>query len=394
MLYILTFFLLIYFVYVHDIKKIEKNKKRDYVLLFVILFLVAGLRYRMAPDSVTFEYEFNNIYTNIGDFSLKDVSNGRYPIGWYLLNSLFYSIGSYVLFQLFCSLVSNILVFSVVRQLTEYSFTVILFYFFFSYFYLNMDVIREFLAVSLELYSFSLLIRGKKNKSIIIGLLGPLIHSFSVFFFLIIILMVFKPSNKKMFVFLVMLIGVSVSYQSVVPIILEIFPGLSTSFFFYLMADVGKITIFGYLTKVIIPIFLIYIIYYCNKRNIAILKSANIGGTNACLTILVAFYSFLVVLRWNVPYIERLFNYFLILNYIIFAKGFYLLVKKHKSNVKIACLFFVMLVSAIPSFKELATVTDAGVPNVYRYYPYNTIFEKANCQEREQIIENEQRVYY
>lgn len=87
--YLFIFLLLLYYVYKHDIKNNKRNVIKHQRIIIVLLILLAGFRYRMAPDSVTFEYEFYNIYPSIHKLNISSIADLRYPFGWVFINSVF-----------------------------------------------------------------------------------------------------------------------------------------------------------------------------------------------------------------------------------------------------------------------------------------------------------------
>lgn len=393
--YLIILLLILYYVFIHDIRCREKNTRKHKVIVFFALSLIAGLRSRMAPDTITFEYEFNNIYPTLYSIKYSDLFDSRYPPIWFLLNSLFYTISNYYVFQLFCAFLTNYIVFRVIDNLSDKFFTVILFYYIYNFCYFNMDVMREFCAVSMELLAFVYVIEGKNKKSLMFAVIAPLIHSFSFFFSFLLLLMQIKPKRTTlMFVGVIGIIFV-LSFSRILPLLLVYIPGISASFLFYAFMDIEQMSFAGWLTRVISPIIIFYIIKQANNRGEIILhNSANCSTNNNDLVLLCISYFFIVLLRWSVPYVERLFNYFAIINYIVFAYGFYKFVGRSRSHsYKFWALLLISIVFYIPTGKEMLSKNDAGVENLFRYYPYSSIIYERPCMERELIIHDEQRVY-
>lgn len=399
--YLFIFLLLLYYVYKHDIKNNERNAIKHQRIIIVLLILLAGFRYRMAPDSVTFEYEFNNIYPSIYKLTLSSITDLRYPFGWVFINSFFFTFTNYIIFQIACAAISNLLVLSFIRSVSNKVFTVLLFYYVYSFCYLNMDVMREFMAVSFELFALSKLIEGNKKKALLLGIIGPLIHSFSFFFYIIIIIAYFESGKKIILIGCFLTIFVMAYFQNIIALMTAYFPGMSLSFIYYALADVDHISIVGYMTKILVPIMLYCVLSQSNKKKFSIIQNTKYPNSNDLynehnhlIGILILAFLIFVLLRWSIPYIERMFNYFVIINYVIFAFGFYNFLKSYdKPRLTFIKLLIVILICLIPHFKEMTTIMDSGVPYYNRYIPYNSFFEKKYIQERELIISNEQRVY-
>ena len=395
MTYCLIVMLLLYYVYLHDIKCHRSNFHSHQIVILLVFTALAGLRYRMAPDSITFEYEFNNIYPKIYNIHYSDITESRYPILWFLANSLFYTYFNYYIFQIFCAFISNYLVSKFINSVTTKYFSVMLFYFIFSFCYFNMDVMREFLAVSFEMYALAFILQNRNKIGIIFALLAPLIHSFS-FFFSTLIFLIYLNVRKSVFAICSILgIILAINFSEAVSIIINYFPGMAVSVLYYTMMDIERISLLGFLSKLISPILLLIILKKANNANMSIFKSSNnYKRINDIAYLLVFSYLILVILRWSVPYAERLFNYYSLISYVIYAYGFYsLLCNRGSYTLYLFRLISLIILFYLPTAKEMFTKSEANVELFYRYYPYSNIINKEINIERERIIHNEQRVY-
>ena len=396
MIYFFVVIVLLYYVSLHDIRGQERGYERHQKIVLLIFTLLAGLRFRMAPDSITFEYEFLNIYPKIYDIRMSDFTTSRYPPIWFLSNCLFNTFANYYIFQLFCAFISNYLISKFVSSVSTKYFTVMLFYYIFNYCYFNMDVMREFMAISFEMFALSSLFKRNIKTATLFAILAPLIHSFSIFFSLLICLLYIRPTKKLLITIGICGVLIVLNFDNIIPIIITYVPGLSVSILFYALMDVENISLLGFISKLISPILLFFILRVTDRNNLLIFNKTDsvVLKNNNSAYLLVISYLIIVFLRWSIPYADRLFNYFAIIGYVIYAYGFYrILAKNSTHNMQLMKLVLICVLFYLPTAKEMFTLNEANVPIYYRYYPYSSIFDKKICYEREEIIYSEQRVY-
>ena len=100
MIYLLVFIYLFMCSLIFDINRVKFNSRRLFLFVgYVILIVMAGIRYRLAPDSVFYQYYFENFVPEFLDLSWNYFSISRYQPMWEIIQSIFKSIGGYVFFQ-------------------------------------------------------------------------------------------------------------------------------------------------------------------------------------------------------------------------------------------------------------------------------------------------------
>ena len=209
MIYFITWFILfcftIYFDFLSNYQKQQKIIAKYFVL--ILLIIIAGLRYRLAPDTVAYQWFFNDLTPNLYDFFTHDFSTSQasYQYTWVLLNSFFYTFFDYYTFQFFLSFLSIYLLYKTSIIFTKN--TLLFFYLLFCtiYFYYTMEVVRQFLALSIVLYSIQFYLSKRKIKAIILLIIALFIHRFAFIIlpFYFIILINYKLRSK--FIFLLLL---------------------------------------------------------------------------------------------------------------------------------------------------------------------------------------------
>ena len=385
MLYLFIVIYLIFLVYRYDLSYRIQGKREHERIVLLLLILISGLRYRMAPDSVTLEFEFDNLFHPLGSSYLYDSYYGRaYQPFWIFINSFCKTLGNYSLFQLVCETIIHINIFFFIRNISNYVFTILFLYFTYDYFYLNMDVMREFLAVSFELSAFIFLIKGKLKRMLLFSVTAVMIHIGAVFFTLILISLYFKP-NRIFFVvigaFFVVVIAFSDSIIYTGINYLSAYKDLTE----YIEADLNKISIAGYLYKLSPAVFYIVISFLSKKT---ILLNTKDNYIISCLSVL---FISLVFARYSIPFIERIFNYFVFFNYVLVAYGLYEFFPNYVKIKRKLC-FSIIIFFSMFNLVLFCSKSNLGIPVYYRYYPYNSIFTKKYIVERERIVEAENRI--
>ncbi|WP_162628230.1 EpsG family protein [Arcticibacterium luteifluviistationis] len=190
--YLIILFLLIIicFFYEYSGKPISKNSGIPvYCLSCIILVLFAGLRYRVGVDTLN--------YIALHDYmpEWREILNPENVLlnrefGWIVLSSIAKILGDdFIYVQLIVAFIVNISVFYFMYKYAILKFTAILIYFVVFYPYLNFEIMRESVAISIFLVLGIKYIKNKQwVKYVLIVFLCVAFHTSAIFLLLIPIL--------------------------------------------------------------------------------------------------------------------------------------------------------------------------------------------------------------
>lgn len=176
----------------------------------IVLFL--GLRYMWGNDMPEYLNLFHtaSLYTgNFWDFEQINNFYGK-EYGWFLLNYLFQPLGFWGL-QFFLAIVQNIIIFYFIKKYVAprwYWLAIFIYCFNVSYMVMSASLMRQFLAQCIIILASQYIIKRKIVHFISYVFLAYLIHKSAIFFlpFYFISYLNFKLSNKRLIVFLVIII--------------------------------------------------------------------------------------------------------------------------------------------------------------------------------------------
>ncbi len=179
MYYFLIFFLLCIGCYISLSIDGHRYEKPFYIILFVLFWLTAGLRFETGMDYFSYQTTYEQTFTlsqaakygRMGDFNMEP--------GYVFLSSIFKSMGAEInMMFLFISLITSLLLFtSFHRYINKYKFFALLVYFSFVYFILDMSGVRQAIAVNIFLYSIRFIYEKKLFKFLILIIAACFFHS-------------------------------------------------------------------------------------------------------------------------------------------------------------------------------------------------------------------------
>lgn len=162
-----------------DFKFNANSRNLILFFLFIIFWLVAGLRYETGVDWLG----YTKFYTKIGSLTrilggeIAILKNSEFEIGYTLLNVIFKVFTDNVqLLFLIIAFFTNVMLFSSLKHFSGHLFVSLMIYFCTMYFVLDMDAIRQCIALNLFLYSLNFIIEKKILKYFIIILFASLFH--------------------------------------------------------------------------------------------------------------------------------------------------------------------------------------------------------------------------
>lgn len=149
----------------------------------ILLILVAGLRLVVGGDTQTYLADFD-IYPTLEDFTIFHFALFRYQPLWTLLNCAAKSIyPQFFVVQIIVSCIINPVTFYIIKKETEKKYEVALVFLLFQYLYLNCEIMRETIAISLFYFAFSFYIKRKWLPYYGICCIAFFFHDAAIFYF-------------------------------------------------------------------------------------------------------------------------------------------------------------------------------------------------------------------
>ena len=387
MIYFVVFILLLIPVFWYDWMAKTGKENRWYYLNLIVLILLAGLRYRVGGDTMTYMEQFEEI-PSLSEYKNFDFVEAVYQPLWYLMNMLSKSISdSFTCFQLIHAAFVNISFFYFFRKYCpNYYFTTILLYYFAYFCYLNMEVLRESLCVSLLLWATPALLQKRWLAYYSFCTICFFIHYSSMIMFVLPLLFSFlKKPNWKLQIVILSCLFVAVGFVDIIDVMLELLP-ISPQFTEMLenYVDTDR-SLGGVLSQlfVYVPIGGLIYLHEKNEKDIDISFAPIIFGVVIINTMAMHLGAF-----------DRLINYFkpFILVYLVQISYYIISSKKFVEYQKSFCVLFVVLFVFISNSVRYYTKDLSNIyPNssfINVYHPYHSVLNPTDDERREKIREN------
>ncbi len=376
MIYLIVFALLLTFTLLFDYSNKGTIKNQSvasaYMISFVALTLLVGLRYRVGTDTLSYMDEYYKYPISY----FKD----KYLIGWYLFIAVCKSLHlNFYFVQLVLAFFSNFAVFSFLRRYSRHLFSSILLYYVIVFPALNFEILRQGVCISIFLLAFTLLDNRQYLKYFLSIGFACLFH-YSALLLLLLPLLTWIPFNRRTIrVFLILLLLVMVLAPVLKNQIYQLSMGLSfledRAFYYFSKVDAEEsFSVLSYILNltlnVFIPLFVIRFRLY----------SERIPGA---FLIMCMFSMIIYVISLYMPIIYRLNNYFQLFNLVLFVDFFNWIRSRIKGKpffVFLVCLLLFVGVKARVYFAR-----DEGTPVYYHYYPYSSVFNEFKVEQRERF---------
>lgn len=353
-------------------------------LSLLILVLLSGFRYRLAPDTVAYMSQFQTDVLPLDEISLSYLANARYQPFWVLLNSLCKTFGSFTLLQILVAWIFNGCVSYFFLRATKNYFTAILIFYLTCYFYFSMEIMRESLAVSMFLVAV-VRYNDRRILSFYCWLISAILfHKFAIFVVVagILILQIRFPLAIKSVIsvaIIVLLLNIDNPFDYV-----SSFGGLLGDLNLQLYEVDGKLSSLGLAYNIvrIIPIILVLFIYRRQPLPDLLLRK------ELMFPLCWAFVFIIVIRIISIPFMDRISNYFVF--FVLACLVSALADLTAKSQLRAFRLPLVGGASALGFIFYILPLLQpdpllGDIPTYRRYYPYSSVFFMQTDPDREFI---------
>jgi len=353
------------------------------ILVYSLLTIVAGLRYRLGPDTISYMLLFENKAIELSNLTYTDIFAGRYQPGWVLLESLFKELDNWYFFQFTISMLFHVLLFRFIWNITTNRYTYLLVYFLICYLYLATDVLRESIAIGFISNSLLELTRGRSFRSFLFFFLAFMFHFYALIWILFVPIL-YSSRIKLVYGLLFILISLGLYLSPNATMLINetfLLLGFVLDLGYALVAD-QEMNLSG-LAYYFVKLVLLLSLYALNRQ----LKNVNKKRMHIYSTILEIYIALFLIRMFFVPFAERFFNYLNILTIAVLVDWMTVYFKRFGKNLKLISVFttilFVFGYYMIPFVKVSETY---GVRYYKIYAPYSSIIMKQKDADREKIV--------
>lgn len=209
------FFIVIILLYLsHKYDRRIAVSRFNYILIWSVLILLIGLQYKMGGDNLSYEDDFKNMVP------LEKISKDDFSIGsrvqplWTVFVGMAKSIyNSYTCFHLIHSLFVNSIIAILFFSSTNSKFTsTLLFFISFEFYYYNIEIQRESLAVATFCLAYYQLIKEKYINYYILAVIAFLFHaSATILFFIPPVYYLYKNGDIKLLFVILVVVGIGLT---------------------------------------------------------------------------------------------------------------------------------------------------------------------------------------
>ena len=381
MIYLIVLFLLLLLSIRYDINGRIKGSKQWYIMIQIILIIIAGLRFRFGLDTISYLYNFYNVFPSLGDLDFTRLDTFRYEPLWVLLNSTVKTLGGkFYIVQLIQASIVNILVFKYFKKHSEYPFLCVTLFFIIDYCYFCMMIMRNAVAIVICLFANDYVLEKKWKKAFLLFSIAFLFHYSTILFILATPFLLWLRLNKKgIIVILSMLVigKIMSSYIGDLSALIAFNDTVSGKLDNYMdnnMLSTESKNINYFIFAIMFPfVYDLISLYFVKKKQ----PQSSLMKFEPFVMIGLMF----VLLRMNIGMLHR-FTKLYEIYFIMFYVQAYMIMYKRKgrltSPVSLARAFIVF-------FPFLFTTTYIAKKDFWNYNPYYTVLEKKVEKRRDNI---------
>lgn len=388
MIYFIVFIYLLVCVIIYDVYESRSHSKINYIILFTLFTLIAGLRWRLGVDTVKYMTFFQYDMVSLSQLSVANIIESQFQPFWILLNAFCKSCDSFTLLQIFVSTFFHISVFYFLHKACTKPFTALTIYYLYNYFYFSMEIMRESLAVACFLFGIICLNKGNMTKYYIWATCAFLFHFFAIFLFFIPPIFLQKKiiSIKRISIFFLLLVIWFFFKIQILMCIVNISPPfIKEHLIGYFIVDryasnAWRITGFIYHLFPLLIISTFFYIHFCKKcKNLFKIKEHIwVGAT--------LLYFLFLILSTDMAIILRFSNYMYFIISILYASCLYIIPfnKISKSIFILTCfvLMFSLRVYILARPERIFADYKLKIHMYAEFYPYTSVFNKNEPLER------------
>lgn len=178
MIYLIPILLTLIGVVVYDYKQVASFRGVWVGVSWLSLVLIAGLRYQVGGDTLTYMSDFQYIIVPLQDLTWDLIVENYYNVLWVVFNSACKSIwDDFTMVQLVHAVVVNSAVVYFFARHTKHIFTALFFYTVCFFLFYNTEIMRASLAMAVFLFGFSTLEKKQWLRYLLVMVIAYGFHS-------------------------------------------------------------------------------------------------------------------------------------------------------------------------------------------------------------------------
>lgn len=372
--YIIVLLVLLYGCIHYDVKGNLDTKNRWLYFEWLVLVLLAGLRYKVGGDSIAYYNEFYSQWPTLSEVGTYD--NERYNILWIYFIAICKSIiDEFWFLQIVHAVIVNTVFFRFFKKHTTYIYTAILFYFILYFFRYNTEVLRASLAVCSFLIGFESLSKKKWIYYFTCCLVAYGFHSEAIVtFFFPLILPLQKIRITGFSVAMILAVTIVLLFSiNLIPFVGSLLgSGKFGEAFAYYSNTNANVSAIGYIYSFITQLPFLYMLWQYKYRESDIFKAF-------CIFYVVVAIQSLNYSNLISRSMDFVYPLMLVLLVNSFKKPLYEATGIRKdNNIEMGVIIFILLFGVVRYF--------AVDNHWYLFYPYYSIFNPTEVPFREQIF--------
>jgi len=377
MFYLLVLFVLLFLTVRYDINGETHFRDQWYTTVIIILILIAGLRFRLGEDTITYIYMYYHETPNISDIDVDFLLDSGQPPLWILFTSLIKTVGGkFFVVQLIQASFVNILILNYFKKHSPYPFACAALYFFWRYQWYSMVVMKAAIALSIILYANDYFLEKKHKKGLLLILIATGFHQSSILLVIVPFLTFLRFNILGVSILLVMYF-VSAILQSRLGDVFDLFEfadGMSNKIDNYLDSDFvtqvhnTNYFIIKFFPLLIYPIIsLLYVKYKCKESHILELEPFLMVGL------------IFQIMQFNI-HISYRYVYIYLFYFIIFMVHFFIEFSKNSLRLTKplayvrSLVFFLLFIVSTAFFHSMMHES---------FNPYSSVIERSIDKDRE-----------
>lgn len=382
MIYLIIVFFLLLFVIQYDVNNYRVSNTLV-IFWWLIFVLLAGLRYRVGGDTISYMIYYEKIPV-LKDLEFSKIMSDEYQPLWTILCSLCKTINKdFTFFQIVHAVITNTIIFYFIRKNSNYFFTGILFYFMFYYLYFNTEILREALAVCVFLLSLKYFLSKRWLRYYILCFVAFMFHITAIVLFFLPLFNILW-TNRSYFIFFSILLILFILFKNIISDLIKYIPHEAIKLKASSLMGASGATInlngiiYTLVVYIIIPLILIFI------------SEQFVGYKYNLRPFLIAYVTISLVSIFLSP-VYRFLNYITPVYFLFLANMLHELFRY--SRIRRFRYTIVLVVFMLPLSVHLLTIgknTSDKVPGTRfysRYNPYYTVLNKKIDKKREQLVQ-------
>jgi len=359
--------------------KESKRSTRFYNFMLVVFILVAGLRWKVGGDSITYQSVFEDYIPTLPELLSTNGFVFRWEPLFILLMSACKTItNDFLLFQIIHAVFINFVIFRFIARFTSFRFFALLIYGIFFYWYFNMEILRESIAICLFLLAYPSYQKSRWGRYYLYVFIAIFFHNSAAVLLFFPFFRNIRMDNKwiiKLSAFVVLMIA----FLSYAPVLFGDIGFLNRLFVRYELYSTFNTNVFGKIYSFTFFMFLPYLVYYFNSKYI---KSGMFEDL---------FFNYFLVAALTILFsgFSRFINYFIPFMAVYAAMIIGCLISRYRfRQIKYIMLFLIVVPSLYHKISYYSYSTVQAYPDTRRvnaWYPYASVLDKQEYPFREPV---------